>query len=623
MSRKASTGKYTVPAEVLALKPKGFNCTVKAISVHSKTKGTQNVHYYVYEIVEYQDPKNPNRKKFKSGNCLGKIEGGTYCPNAAGRSKHGQSASSHSEEATPSEAETGDGPDVCHKDEHMSSGSVKAGDSGLPIIATNMNLDLKDIDLQVKNYGEYAIVLSSTGDVFERLNKFFSTEDSKLIYVLGIIYFIQEYTPASYIKDIFDQSVLSSKWPFLGISENKVGKFLKLIGQHPVVCEKYAQSLIDDSSGLTAIDGHVILSCSKRNDLADYGNKYSKIGNKQINILEAYDVKKETPLTSKTYEGGLLDKTSVKDLLNSFNFPERTVFLIDAGFYSEDDMTLYRDGGKHFVIPIPDSCVISKSMQKNLAFSESFNYTKEDENGISKNDRILFTESTVDKLEDAYQRFLEKETERKNEKARENSNSSDTKPKKHYTRKITRSEFGSDRVIMFRDEEMHDKMAAEFLEQIGIDDFHSEENFNKLSPYFGIIVLRTNLSKKEVPAQTVYENYKQRWKLETHYNFVENIIRFYGLKTDDYYVMQGLSFIILVVGQIKAGFKNKQKASTSKYVNHLSTKECLVKAARLKLSQHQDKKWYLPVTTQKTVELITEMGVDMASDLKRLNVSQF
>ena len=152
-----------------------------------------------------------------------------------------------------------------------------------------MKLRLEDVDLQVKDYGEYAIVLAATKSVLERLYQYFNDEDARLIYVLSVINFIQEYTPASYIKDVYDQSVLSCRWPSLAISENTVNNFLKVLGKHPASCERYSQGLIDCGSGLTAIDAHLILSCSKQNDLADYGNKYSKLGNQQINILQAYD----------------------------------------------------------------------------------------------------------------------------------------------------------------------------------------------------------------------------------------------------------------------------------------------------------------------------------------------
>ncbi len=116
----------------------------------------------------------------------------------------------------------------------------------------------------------------------------------------------------------------------------------------------------------------------------------------------------------------MLDKTSVRDLLTTFDFPAFTTFLLDAGFYSEEDMELYRNGGKHFVIPVPDGCIISKSFRKRLEFKSSFVYKKTDEDGIIKEDRILFVGSTVIDLENLYQEDLDKDAELKNKAASKN-----------------------------------------------------------------------------------------------------------------------------------------------------------------------------------------------------------
>ena len=327
-----------------------------------------------------EDKKRPGRKKGTSGLCIGKIEGGVFTPNQAGRKKLKPPAPAKEKE----EAGTDTQPAAMSKAE---SDTVRR-------IAQNMNLSMKDIDLQLKNYGEYAVVLACTGSVLEQLNKVFSSSDAAMIYVLSVIYFVCEYTPASYLKNIYDQSILSNRWPSLAISENNVGEFLEQLGLHPGLCDQYSDHLIQDSSGLTAIDGHVILTCSTQNDLADYGNKYQKLGNRQMNVLQAYDAERKMPLTSKVYDGGLLDKVSVKDLLTVHTFPERTIFLIDMGFYSEDDLGLYREGGKHFVIPLPENTEISKAMRAAVSFSDTFVYER-NEDGKKIPDTILYKEQTV------------------------------------------------------------------------------------------------------------------------------------------------------------------------------------------------------------------------------------
>ena len=607
MPRPAASGQYTVPPEILALRPKEFPCTVKAISAPSKAVGSVK-HYYVYELLTVPDAKRPGKNKKNSGACLGKIEGGMFCPNKAGIQRLGRKEGEKIPQPTAADKVPEIPPDNIGKEDARRMAEA----------ATNMNLSLRHIDIQVKDYGEYAVVLASTQQVLEQLNKHFSIEDARLIYALGIIYFVNEYTPASYVRDVYGESILSNKWPTLPISENAVNDFLRLLGRHPVICEKYSQELIDCGSGLTAIDGHVILSCSRQNSLADYGNKYSKIGNKQLNILEAYDVENEVPLTSKAYEGGLPDKTSVQDLFVAYTFPSNTVFLVDMGFYSEENIGLFCGNGKHFVVPLPENTGISKPIQTSVSYEGSFSYKKTDENGICRSARVLYRETTVEALEDLYQKMLYDDADRKNHEEAAKCKDGE-KPKKHYARKIKRSKYSSDRVIICRDEDMHDKMVAEFCSQLGSDDVHTEQNLAELGPGFGVIVLRTNLPKAECPPSVVYCDYKQRWKLETHYNFVENVIRFCGLKTDDYYSMQGLSFLIQVVGQIKSAFKKKMKSSSSAYVTHLSVRECLVKAGHLKLSQHISGEWHVAVTTKKIVELMEQMGVNVKDDVDKLN----
>ena len=484
--------------------------------------------------------------------------------------------------------------------------------------AVNMKLDLRDIDLQIKNYGEYAMVLACTQPVLAGLEKVFSDSDARTIYALSIIYFIEQYTPASYLKDIYDQSILSNKWPTLAVSENSINEFLHLLGSHPAVCEEYSQSLISASSGLTAIDGHVILCCSRQNDLADYGNKCNSLGNKQVNLLQAYDVENACSLASKAYEGGLPDKSSVQDMLAAYEFPDNTCFLVDMGFYSEDDLGMYRNGGKHFIIPVPGNTGIGKAMASNIVFTGSFQYEKSDENGLARKDTILFRMSTVKDLEDLYQQMIDEETARKNQEEIARCRGTAEKPVKHYSRKIKRSLYPDDLVIMYRDNDMHDKMIAEFKSQIGTDPAHTEEKLAELGPGFGIIILRTNYPPDKGVEGKAYHGYKRRWGIETHYNFVENTIHFCGLHESDYAAMQGLAFLTTTFGQIKSQFMKRMRACSSN-VKHMSIKECLAKAGRLKLSQHKNKKWHVAVTVKKNAEMMSEMGVDIAKDVQKLN----
>ncbi len=506
MGRKASTGKYVVPEEIRALKPSGVSCNIKPIGGH----------YYVYEHLRVDDPKHPGRKKNASGKCIGKIEGGRFVSNSEERK----------------------------------------------------SIDCRD--LATKEYGQYAAALNNSLEVYEKLLKVFNTEEATRIYVLSLIYFVKGYVPASYVKDYFDQCVLSEKWPSLSISENTVNKFLESMGRHSLVLEEFQQMLLDESSGYTALDGHVILSCSKENDLADYGNKYGKLGNKQLNIMMAYDVENNHPLTSKAFEGALPDKSAVTDWFNTYHFKEGTTFIVDMGFYSEDNLGLYRSKGAKFVIPVPDNTILAKTMKKSVVFTDGFQYDKTDENGTSTSDLVFYRESTVAELEELIQKEEDEKAEQdyqsrlaEYEKAPEGKR----KPRRHKPKQILRSKYPDDKIILYRNETMHKKLSLEFALQIGQDENHTEEIYQKLEPLFGVIVLRCNM--KGTPSDYYY-TYKKRWRIETYYQHVRNGSDFNGLQTEDYYSMQGLSFLILIEGLIYRCYVDKlQSKATPDFFNQL------------------------------------------------------
>jgi transposase len=477
------------------------------------------------------------------------------------------------------------------------------------------------VDLENKDYGEYAVVLACTKGVLDELQNHFHPEDAIRMYALSIIYFIEEYTPASYCGDLFRQSILSDKWSTLSFSEDTINSFLKDIGQHGLMCERYSQSLIDQSSELTALDGHVIMSNSQQNELAEYGYKYRELKDKQINIMGAYDAENNRQLVSKAMRGSLPDKLSVQELFVAFKFRKKT-FLADSGFYSEENMGYFRSDNNQYIIPVPDTYIIAKIIKENITFTDSFVYEHVESDGSRSQRVIMYRESTVAELEALDDKKKEEKARQKNEKEKENSKNGE-KIKKYYPNYNKKSKWGNDRVIIYRDQTMHDRLVYDYRSQIGIDEKHTEEELQRLETFFGIIVLRVSESKQKLSPKEAYLKYKKRWSIETHYNFVSNIVRFDGLQTQDYYTMQGLSFLVLLVGQIKKYYTDKLRASSSKYVRNMSLKESIVKAKFIKTSKHIDNKWHVSVLNNKSIELLVEMGVNIEEDLIALNKGNY
>jgi hypothetical protein len=77
---------------------------------------------------------------------------------------------------------------------------------------------------------------------------------------------------------------------------------------------------------------------------------------------------------------------------------------------------------------------------------------------------------------------------------------------------------------------------------------YTEQGLLESEKDFGVFLLETSDMQKT--PREVFSDYKSRWKIETFYNYVDNIVDFNALYQQDYCRTQGLSFVIQVAGMI-------------------------------------------------------------------------
>ena len=573
MSRTVVTGKYVIPPEIQALKPKDISCTIKAIP--NPTKQGEARHYYVYENT-YVPGEQPGKKKRVSVKVLGKIEGGRFVPNEYYQKL---TRKTEQEKAAGKEGKS----------------SVLSGEERRSAeLAGAMNLKPEEADLQIGYYGEIAAVIGGTLSVLHQLENDFHVNDARQIYVMSLIFFLQEYVLPDFMQDLYEQSILSVRWPSLDLSEQGVRKFLKLLGQHHLVCEPFVQDALNQGSGMTAIDGHVHLLPPNQKDTADYGGMQKWIDDGSGWLLHAFDVQQKIPLASFACPDFRADTCTVQDFMEFHVFPADTCCFLDMDFYSEDNMELYREANRYFIIPVPEDTEISRAFRMNIRFTDSFIDERADIYGYPQKVSVMYRESTVKELESLFQQVSDQDTA--------------SGPA------WTSSEFGGDRVIMYRDSELQHRMALAFWENSETDDRQTEEQLEKIKPFFGLMILRTNYTRTEADAASLYRRYKMRWTIKTRYRFLENTVQYCGLRREDYYELQGLSFLMVPFGQIQAAFEKQMRASGI----DLSIRECLHIAGKLKVVQHTDHEWHVNRVDKPCADLLAAMGVNVAQDLKML-----
>jgi len=165
------------------------------------------------------------------------------------------------------------------------------------------------------------------------------------------------------MQTYFEQSYLSNLFPTIKMSEYSLSKLLDSLGRRQTRVIEFEQLLLAESSRNVAFDGHVVPCYSYENDLAEKGNKYKKTRSKQENIMMAYDIHKNTPLLSRIYEGGKLDKVSIKDILIQFEFTD-TLFIVDRGFYSKENLEAFSSNNNHYIIPLAPNLIVYKVLYR-------------------------------------------------------------------------------------------------------------------------------------------------------------------------------------------------------------------------------------------------------------------
>ena len=343
-------------------------------------------------------------------------------------------------------------------------GTIVEGRGYIP----NDNL-LCDSEISTVEFGDYAISLANSRKTLSLLESCFNKGDAIHIYAIALIHFTQGFMHMKDIGTCYEMSYLALLWPGLKMGYDALEKLYDQLGRRQGGVLKLEEQLLQASSGEVAIDGHVIGSGSTENDMAEKGYKFWKLGEAQINLLMAYDVNTGMPLLSRMYEGGSTDGVSVKDLFRQVKL-EKMLFIVDRGFYSTENLELFTRDGNAYIIPLRKNHKACQQAVSRLDMPIRFIYQKGRKGSLveCKDERI-----------------------------------------------------DGRRILTFRDVDEATAEQTNYLRHIGTGDrSYTQEAFDQLKDYMGVIVLQTSISDKS--PQEIYILYKKRWQIETFYNYFKN-----------------------------------------------------------------------------------------------------
>jgi hypothetical protein len=425
----AMAGKYAVPQEIRAMKPRG--------TMVKKIPGG----YYVYEYKSVRD--EDGRRRTRMGRCIGKI------------------------------------------------------DQALGFVP-NSNA-LADEEVTCLDFGEWAVAEANSRGVWDLLLEHFNPSDAERIYVAALVHFVEGFTYMRDLARFHEMSVLSLRHPGLRMGYDAMRGLYEDLGRRQGPVLAFEQALVDRSSGLVAIDGHVVGAGSRENGLAAKGYKFAKLGEPQTSLLMAFDASTNAPLLSRMYEGAALDRVDVADLLAQARF-EGVIFVVDRGFYSEGNVELLTRAGNHYVVPLSKGLKACREAVSSLEMQGRFVWQRG-----SKATVVEYKEDDV----------------------------------------------RGRRVLTYRDLSESAAMQANYLRHMGRGDrAYTQGRFDELAPLMGVTVLQTSLPASERDAESVYGLYKQRWSVETYFDYFKNGQDARSLCQQDFHKVQGLAFVMLVSGLI-------------------------------------------------------------------------
>ena len=417
----------------------------------------------------------------------------------------------------------------------------------------------------VLEYGAYHLAEECAEEIKAQFQQAFGNgESAKRIWVLALIYATNGFRPISAISLLYRKSSLSVAYPDLKMGETAVSNILENLGRRDTESKKF-QDLLLQSVKEMAIDGHVIPRYSKLDGMTEYGYKYKALGSEQVNLLTAYDVTKNRPVAMKMFDGSKNDKASVKEMIEDV-LVEGCLYLMDRGFNSPELKEKLAEKKATYIMPVSSNMTShQEAMKRRRGRIKTFIYKRRE--GI------------------------------------------------HVIKSVVEYQISSDengvRTIYFRNLHEAEGEKANYLECIEKKvPGYSEAKLEAAERNFGVIVLETTHGGTP---EEMYNYYKDRWSIETYYDYLKHQMDFNALGVHDWAKLQGLAFMMLLSTLINGSIQERLKQST---LSGIYMPEVLLTASSIKAMKRNDT-WTIENASKAERELFKALSVPVGAELKR------
>ena len=340
--------------------------------------------------------------------------------------------------------------------------------------------------VDLKDWGNIVLCDKVLPDILKDLRAVYDESDVMKIYCISILRVCYPGIKNYELGEMYGTSFLSELYPGVALSRNTVSTFLNNLGKAVSKIVRFMRARAE-AVGIDhhlLIDGTLKSDDSRVNSFSSFSRKARTKGTRDISILYAFDLEGMEPVCSKCFPGNMPDATAYEEFIRE-NGIKKGVIIGDKGFPSTVALRHFdANPNLHYINPIKRN---SKLIDRHnmLDFKEILNgfeditFRKEKCSGI---DKWLYS---------------------------------------------------------FRDASRAAVEERDWLRKARKEGNYDGEVFRGKQRGFGTIVLESDL---DLPAETVYKAYSQRWQIEIVMRFYKAACEFDETRVQDDYSVIGSEF---------------------------------------------------------------------------------
>lgn len=341
--------------------------------------------------------------------------------------------------------------------------------------------------VDIKDWAGIILCCMVFDSILGELERVFSHSDSLKIYCMAILRVCNPGIKDCELKEAYENSFLSERYPGVALSKNTVSKFLNDLGK----AYSHIVKFMRNRAAAVKADHHLLIDGTLKTDnsvvdsLSSFSRKAKVKGSRDISVMYAFDLEAMEPVCSQCFPGNMLDLTAYEDFLRQ-NKITKGLIVSDKGIpASAAEKHFGSNPDLHYLNPLRrDSQMI-------------------DSHDMLSFESILPTDSNI-------------------------------------TCKKAKVSGKNKWLYSFRDARKAAREEQDWLARAKKEDDFSMDELNRKQKSFGTIVLECDL---DTTCDTIYAAYSKRWEIEIVMRFYKSACEFDETRVHDDYSVYATEFI--------------------------------------------------------------------------------